>query len=197
MQACMNMHAYVPHTCMICMRMYHTGGTPSNNKRMAWSAHTYTSTHAHPPPHPHHTANCSNKDLDIPWGVDPVFNHPSFTTVIFDNGISGIRQGILDPACRDLGIQWKPEWSTEQMLNQGVFMCTYVYQGVCVVWEKSCAGKRAKSACIAFLVAVHPNAPTFPLSLPFFFLSFFALPHHLHPKHTIFPHHQNTPVVVY
>lgn len=54
-----------------------------------------------------------------------MFSHPAFTTVIFDNGISGIRQGILDPACRDLGIQWKPEWSTEQMLNQGVFMCKY------------------------------------------------------------------------
>lgn len=72
------------------------------------------------------SANCDNRDIGVPPGQDPVFTHPAFTVVVFDNGISGRRQGILDPPCRDLPILWKPEWSTEQMLVQGIDWCRCV-----------------------------------------------------------------------
>lgn len=72
---------------------------------------------------PNPPANCDNQPLGIPRGQDPVFTHPSFKVVVFDNGISGRRQGTIDPPCSDLPTLWKPEWSTEQMLVQGVDMC--------------------------------------------------------------------------
>lgn len=67
--------------------------------------------------------NCGNQQLGLPVGLDPVFQHPSFETLIMDNTISGRREAVIDEACYSSPWLWNPQWQWPEMLSEGVDMC--------------------------------------------------------------------------
>lgn len=81
-------------------------------------------------------ANCGNQQLGLPAGLDPIFTHPSFETLVMDNSVSGRREGVIDKECYTSIWQWNPQWQWPEMLSQGVNTCKYVLRLEQHLWQQ-------------------------------------------------------------